>query len=104
MVSEREYMTGYASANMPSAAYVDAPSPAPSVQDDADAAHSLAHNIHSLLDDLEVRIFGPEPRAVGNDAMSAKQAERPALAYSTRGARQRLEGACERLHRILNRL
>lgn len=65
-----------------------------------------ANNLHSALDELELRLFGPQPPAntmagIGKDEANSA---RPALATAVRASRQRLESATSRIGRIISRL
>lgn len=105
MESEESYFRQMVRGNMNASLAIgqtDAPTPS-TIADEAGLALNAADSLHSMLDDLEVRLFGPEPRAVGA-GIDAKQAERPALAHTVRGTRQRLDSAAERVSRILGRL
>ena len=56
---------------------------------EAQSALSSTYALHKQLDDLESRLFGPEPKAVGNDNQPASG--RPALAHTLKHTRQRLD-------------
>jgi hypothetical protein len=115
-MNERDYMTGQGIGGTADAAnhylaradrnaFASDPGVAPSLADEAAHALSLTDSVHTMLDDLEFRVFGPEPRAIqGSEGVKAGNEARQALAHSVKGTRQRLESATERLSRILGRL
>jgi hypothetical protein len=72
------------------------------LMDEAGRAVSLSHGVHNLIDDLEDRLFGAQPRGVAVSIGAEKT--RPALAETVRETRQRLDSATDRLQSILNRL
>lgn len=75
------------------------------VNDQAAQTASESNILHSQLDELEIRLFGPEPRSVGGaNSLPETEASRPALSHSVRHARQRIESANSRLGRIISRL
>lgn len=85
----------------------DQAEPERSVTDEARTALSEANTLHAQLDEIETRLFGPEPRAVSTGHMQGPgDAPRPppVLAQDVRATRQRLDSANGRLSRILARL
>lgn len=78
--------------------------PQTTIADEAGKALIITDNLHSMLDDLETRLFGPELRAVGTTGAESVEKSRPALAHTIKGTRQRLDTLTDRVSRILNRL
>lgn len=74
------------------------------VSDEADQALMRADNLHSLIDEVETRLFGAVPRAVSPGAQTGEVRPRPAVAHSVKGIRQRVESANDRLAKVLARL
>lgn len=74
----------------------------------AEASLSEAHLLHKQLDELEMRLFGPEPRPLAANQTSTGDANEPMgsppLAHTLRHASQRLSSATSRVARILGRL
>lgn len=68
----------------------------------ANTSLSETNTLHKMLDDLEMRLFGPAPRgvAVGDAANSVA----PSLSHTLKATRQRLESATSRLGSILGRI
>lgn len=77
---------------------------AAAVGDEASRAQSGADTLHAMLDELETRLFGPEPRGVLTPSTGEIGNARPALAHTIKATRQRLDSAQDRLGRILTRL
>lgn len=75
-----------------------------SLTDDAHRAISNADSLHSLLDELENRLFGPSPRGVALGSQEIATSAGPPLATAVRNVRQRLDSAGERLSSIIGRL
>lgn len=69
--------------------------------DEAGRALANADIVHNLLNDLEDRLFGAQPRGIGQ---TSDAQQRMNLADNIRGARQRLDAAQDRLQGILARL
>lgn len=74
------------------------------VTEEARTAVGASNELHALLDELELRLFGPEPRGVELSQASGASMPPPVLAHDVRHARQRVESANGRIGRILGRL
>jgi hypothetical protein len=82
----------------------DGPPKSPGPCDEAGSALQSAHTLHKQMDELENRLFGPEPRGIEGAVSLGDQALPPSLSATVRQTRQRLESAGDRLSRILQRL
>lgn len=74
------------------------------LRDQADSLTSMGHDLHSLLDSLEDRLFDPVPREVAKNAAGTNGPSAQSIGQNLRQTRKLTDYGLDRLRSILGRI